>query len=49
MAQLHGHHFDWDSSSDSDSDLFTIHEDYLDQEQELDEGLPVHLFWATAG
>ena len=46
MVQLHGQHFDWDSSSDSDS---TIHEDYLDQEQELDEGLPVHLFWATAG
>ena len=46
LIQLHGQHFDWDSSSDSDS---TIHEDYLDQEQELDEGLPVHLFWATAG
>ena len=45
LIQLHGQHFDWDSS-DSDS---TIHEDYLDQEQELDEGIPVHLVWATAG
>ena len=46
LIRLHGQHFDWDSSSDSDS---TIHEDYLDQEQQLDEGLPVHLFWAKAG
>ena len=49
MAQLHGHYFHGDSSSDSDSDLSTIHEDYHEQEEALDEGLPAHLHWATAG
>ena len=53
MAQLHGHYFHGDSSSssdsDSDSDLSTIHEDYNEQEEALDEGLPPHLHWATAG
>ena len=38
-----------DLSSDSDSDLSTIHEDYNEQEEALDEGLPPHLHWATAG
>ena len=51
MAQLHGQYFHGDSSSDSDSDsdLSTIHEDYNEQEEALDEGLPPHLHWATAG
>ena len=48
MAQLHGHYFHGDSSSDSDSDLSTIHEDYHEQEEALDEELPAHLHWATA-
>ena len=54
MAQLHGHYFHGDSSSsfdsDSDSDSSTIHEDYNELEEALDEGLlPPHLHWATAG
>ena len=43
LIQVHLMQFDSDSS-DTDS---TIHEDFLDQE--LDEDIPVHLVWATAG
>ena len=43
LIQVHLQQFDSDSS-DSDS---SIHEDFLDQQ--LDENIPVHLVWATAG
>ena len=43
LIQVHLQQFDSDSS-DSDS---SIHEDFLDQQ--LDEDIPVHLVWATAG